>query len=265
MRKCTLIKRDQQSGQWQLVQTIPTPAGADDLIFADTIEGAGKAGSTDKFVMVSERDSLTNKSPQVHVYRIGPNGIMPVNGLEPIQTVQSAIPADPDCPFGPNGLFGSDIDASNGIAVIAEPCATIDGVPSAGAVNVYKIDNSGNNMPLSLVDVVPGEPLLPFLTFGGGNIYLNNQTMTTDGDIYLAGSIFAAFFYGIQEVMPVFKRDSMDQFEFLQNIDDIPSAPSGFGYYGWSVRLIGNDELAITVTDDFDISGQVHLYKLEGF
>lgn len=256
--KMYTYQRDEKSSQWRLIQTIPTPDGRANTLFADTIERAGKAGSIDRYVLVSERDPFGVGTPaQVHVYRVGPNGIVAVNGLEPIQTLFSSA-TDSSCTS-----FGSPMDTGGGIAVIGDPCADAGGYFFQGLVDVYEINNNGNNTPLVFSHSVPGMPLGDFVFFGS-NTYSSDQAITTDGNIFIGGGYCEPGF-GICGQLPVFKRDSMGEFAFLGYINVPVTSVVPVAMSGDSVRLIGNNEVAISVTNYEDLSGRVYLYKLEGF
>ena len=248
-----VFKRKKNKDQWKRVQIADAPSGLIESGFADSVEAIGP------FALVVEDyfDPEVNP-PVVHVYRVGPNGIVRVNGrLQPIQTldVPGGLPDAGECV---NVGFGDGMSAANGIAIIGNPCDDT-AADRAGAVHVYSVDNSGSNDPLTLVQTLPN-PTATADSFFGLNRGPGKQSISTDGNVIAVGSADWFRLSGQQDV-ELFARNDDGVFVHTDSIPSPEPGVAGLEYYGQSVNLLGDGELAIS---QMTPNGRVFLFDLQG-
>lgn len=257
--KLHVFKRKKNTTQWERVQIASAPSGTTFARFAGKVEGVGKYA----LVTESEINAYPEPSPSaVHVYRIGPNGIIETNGqLAPVQTLfrpgESVDPLDCDVEFG------QGLSAANGIAAIGDPCDDTVGT-NAGAVHVYTVDNSGNNVPLTLSQTLPNPSAIAG-SFFGTNFANGKQSISTDGNVIVVGT---ANFRGpgpFQINAELFARDANGTFVPTDSIPSPIPGVLGEEEYGQAVHLLGDDELAISQGSNGDlniVSGLVFLFEI---
>jgi len=254
-----VFKRKKNSTQWQRVQKVGAPSGVTLSIFANAIEGVGK------FALVTERgiDPVLDPSA-VHVYRINPQGIEEFGGTPlPIQTLLSPNGSD-DVNVCGTFSFGLGMDAADDIVTIGSPCDNTAG-QAAGAVFVYSVDNSGNNDPLSLVQMLTSPNATPF-GFFASNFGNGKQPVTTDGNLIAVGTANFSGALPFQDDVHVYARDAgASTFSLADSVPSPAPGVPGFEGYGQSVTLLGGDQLTIAQMSDGLTglaTGQVFLFDI---
>lgn len=249
--KLHVFKRGKKSNQWERIQIAEAPGGANTL-FADAVEGVGN------FALVTEASNDPGVIPDVvHVYRINSKGIASTRGnLLPTQTLIA--------PNGPSDCwlrFGTGLSASNGIAVIGDPCDST-AASNAGAVHVYKVNNKSKKQPLTMVQTLPN-PSTVAETYFGSSLGNGKQTITTNGDLVLVGTPNDR----IETQLPVemFARDASGVFFPVQSILSPEPGYLYFELYGKSVTLLSDGQLAIGQMSPSteELKGRVFLFDIQ--
>jgi len=254
---------DTRADPWQLIQTIgpQSEVPSDPWLgpkFGDKVVAVGT-----KHILVTERvyefdeaDELVSLIPYIHVYEQLPTGLLnPV----PIQTISPIG----ETPLGCLGGFGySGIGAGGSTVVVGDSCDSTNslGAVQSGALYVYDYD-AESTQPINYVQKLfhPAPIDYQYLGFGLGS---GRQSIDTDGEMIAVGSSWALIESDPVEVL-VFRRDSLGAWAPAPQLIANPESPDPFGsdFFGQSVTILDNGDVAIGNTAGGPPFGRLHIFS----
>jgi len=250
----------EKAGVWSRVQIATSPSGNVNTSFADSVTSIGKLA----LVPESGFDPVSDPAV-VHVYRISPNGIVKFdNMLQPIQSLASPS-GNTDINVCGNLGFGAGLGAGGDTVAIADPCDSSD-APASGVVHVYRLDDNGNNAPLSLLQTLSNPMPQGAAYFGASSPHNGKQTISASSDVIAVGSPQnLGVIFPPQDVY-LFGRQNDGTFLLTDNIPTPEPAVTFLGSesYGQSVTLSGDGELYIGQMGlFFEGGGRLFIFELQ--